>query len=103
MKTITVPPNCSFVIDGVARSFSLAGLVQDTLCADQKWGTSLRLIQRSVRVIAAFQSAPVGSEVAIDDEDHALLVQCCEAPSVPFYPPIVRHLLPLFAAITEAK
>lgn len=103
MKTITIPENCSFVLDGVARTFSLAGLVQDTLCADQKWGASLKLIQRSVRLIAAFNAAPVGSELPIDDEDHALLVQCCESPSIPFYPPIVRHLLPLFAAITEAK
>lgn len=103
MKTITVPPHCSVVVEGVARSVSLAVLVRDTLCADQKWGASLRLIQRSVKVIAAFEAAPVGSEVAIDDEDHALLVAVCEAPSAPYNPAVVRHLLPLFAAIVEAK
>lgn len=103
MKTVTIPQNASVVIDGVARSISLAALVRDTLCADQKWGASLRLIQRSVRVIAAFESAPEGSEIAIDDEDHALLVSVCEMPSAPYNPAVVRHLLPLFAAITEAK
>lgn len=103
MKTVTIPENSGFVLDGIARSVSLAALVKDTLCADQKWGASLRLIQRSVRVIAAFESAPVGSEVQIDDEDHALLVAVCEAPSVPYNPVVVRHLLPLFEAIVEAK
>lgn len=103
MKTITIPHHCSVVLDGVARSISLAALVRDTLCADQKWGASLRLIQRSVRVIAAFEAAPVGSEVQIDDEDYALLVAVCEAPSAPYNPAVVRHLLPLFAAIVEAQ
>lgn len=103
MKTVTIPQNASVVIDGVARSISLAALVRDTLCADQKWGASLRLIQRSVKVIAAFDTAPEGSGVALDDEDHALLVSVCETPSAPYNPAVVRHLLPLFAAITEAK
>jgi hypothetical protein len=104
MRIIKQPETIAYSTDGkTVQTMSLANLVLSTFLVDPRFGATLSKVLQAARMAEAFQKAPEGSTIELEEADWQALAEVIETPSKPYDVRLALRFLPLLLAVTYAN